>query len=155
MVINGSATPSERRDRLCGGFAAADGALHVAVPLGGALGTGPVQAPDRRAPGLAVGRPDARREVRAVAAAGELLGHPVLLDVLLGTGRRPAEVADEAAEHGLPPLGRAAAGPDARLFALQETQQDTRRAGRRRGVEGHLHRSGIRGGLPVEPVLTP
>src|SRR5580693_9701182 len=116
-------------DRVCGGFAAADGAFHVAVPLRGALGAGPVDASDRRAPRLAVGRPDSGREVRAVTAAGELLGHPVPLEILLRAGGRLAEVADEAAQHGVPPLGRAAAGPDARLLALQEAHQDAGPAG--------------------------
>src|SRR5580700_1480275 len=122
---------SKCADRVCGGFTAADGAFHVAVPLRGALGAGPVDAPDRSAPRLAVGRPDSGREVRAVTAAGELLGHPVPLDVLPGACRRLAEVADEAAEDGLPPLRRAPARPDARLFALQEAHQDAGRAGRR------------------------
>src|SRR5580700_107679 len=102
-------------DRVRGGFAAADGAFHVAVPPRGALGAGPVDAPDRRAPRLAVGGPDAGREVRPVTAAGVLLGHPVPLEVLHGTCRRRAEVADEAADHGLPPVRRATARPAARL----------------------------------------
>jgi hypothetical protein len=67
---------SQCAGRVSSGFTAADGAFHVAIPLRGALGAGPVDAPDRRAPRLAVGRPDSRSEVRAVAAAGELLGRP-------------------------------------------------------------------------------
>src|SRR5215470_1387357 len=110
-----------------GGFAAADGALHVAVPPGGTLGTGPVDASGWFAPRLAVGRPDSRCEVRAVAAAGELLDHPVPLDVLLGPAGRIAEVADEAADHGIAPLGLAAVRPDARFLALKEAHQDAGR----------------------------
>src|SRR6516225_5092854 len=146
---------SERGDRLRGRLAAADGALHIAIPLRGALGAGPVDAPGRRAPRLAVGGPDARCEVRAVAAAGELLGHPVPLDVLPGAGRRLAEVADEGADHGVAPFGLAAAGPAARLPALDEAHQDAGPARWRRVVEGHLHRSGIRDGLPVQPAVAP
>src|SRR5215813_13779979 len=111
--------------------AAADGALHVAVPPGGALRTGPVDAPDRCSPCLAVGRPDARCEVRAVAAAGELLGHPVPLDVVLGPAGRAAEVADETADHRLPPFGLAAARPRPRLLALKEAHQHPGPTGRR------------------------
>src|SRR5215510_593440 len=122
---------AERGDRLRGGFAAADGALHVAVPPGGTLGTGPVDASGRCAPPLAVGRPDSRCEVRAVAAAGELLGHPVPLDVLLGPAGRAAEVADETADHRLPPFGLAAARPRPRLLALKEAHQHPGPTGRR------------------------
>ena len=89
--------------------------------------------------------------MRAVTAAGELLGHPVPLDVLLRAGRGLAEVADEAANHGRLPLSLVAARPDARLLTLKEARQHAGRAQRRKVVEGHLHRSGIRGGLPVEP----
>src|SRR5271170_4546107 len=102
---------SKRADRVRSGFAAADGAFHVAIPLRRVLGAGPVDAPDRRAPRLAVGRPDSGREVRAVTAAGELLGHPVPLEVLRGARRLLTEVADEAAEHGFASLGRAEARP--------------------------------------------
>src|SRR5580704_5657308 len=130
---------SQGGDRVCGGFTTTDGAFHVAVPLWRTLGAGPVDTPDRCAPRLAVGRPDSRCEVRAVAAAGEFLGHPVTLDVLFRTCRGLAEIADEAADYCLLPLGMAAARPYARLFALQETHQDAGRAGRRRIVEGHLH----------------
>src|SRR5712691_10979391 len=63
----GSHQVSEGGDRICGGFTAADGAFHVAVPLWRAFGAGPVDAPDRCAPRLAVGRPDSRCEVRAVS----------------------------------------------------------------------------------------
>ena len=128
-TVPGSRGLSERSDGLRGGFAAADGALHVAVPLGGTLSAGPVDASGGCAPRLAVGRPDSRCEVRAVAAAGELLGHPVPLDVLLGARRRLSEVPDEAADHGIAPLGLAAARLDARFLALKEAHQDAGRAG--------------------------
>src|ERR1700683_1759976 len=129
--VPGSQERSERGDRLRGGFAAADGASDVAVPLGGALGAGPVDAPARCAPRLAVGRPDSGCEVRAVAAAGELLGHPAPLEVLLGLARGVAEVPGEAADHGLAPFGLAAARPHARLLAFDEAHQDAGLAGRR------------------------
>src|SRR5262249_59419658 len=107
------------------------GAPRREVPRGGPLGTGPLDARGRCAPPLAVGRPASRCEVRAVAAAGELLGHPVPLDVLLGPAGRIAEVADEAADHRLPPFGLAAARPRARLLALNEAHQHAGPTGRR------------------------
>src|SRR5580658_2219257 len=122
---------SKCADRVRGGFAAADGTFHVAIPLRGVLGAGPVDAPDRRAPRLAVGRPDSGAEVRAVTSAGELLGHPVPLEILRGARRLLTEVADETADHGRLPLGWAATRPAARRFALQETHQHAGRTGRR------------------------
>src|SRR6202035_4372950 len=94
------------------------------VPPGGILSARPVDASGRCAPRLAVGRPDSRCEVRAVAAASELLGHPVPLSVLLGPACSIAEVSGEAADHGLSPLGHATARPRARLLALKEAHQD-------------------------------
>jgi hypothetical protein len=55
-LVLGSHGLSERGDRLRGGLATADGAFHVAVPFGGVLCAGPVDAPDRFAPRLAVNR---------------------------------------------------------------------------------------------------
>ena len=78
-----------------------------------------------------------------------------MADVPLGARRRLAEVADEAADHRLLPFGLIAACPHAGLKALEEAHQDTGAARRRRIVECHLHRSGVRGGLPVEPGVTP
>ena len=105
------APPGHRvRDRLAG----AHRALHVAVPDGRGLGAGPVDPADGLAQGMAVRRPHARREVGAVAAAGELLGHPVALEVLDRCQRTRAEVAGEALEHralaGRPARGGRSAG---------------------------------------------
>src|SRR5437867_3382674 len=98
-------------------------AVHVAAPLGGGLGTGPVNRADRLAQRVAVARPHAGCEVGAVAAARPLLLRPVELDVVAGVGRAWAEEAHERVDHRLPAFGERHARQAPGLVALEEAEQ--------------------------------
>src|SRR5689334_15276454 len=85
-----------------GAFAARERAVHVAIPYGGGLGSGPVDAADRLAQrGTELG-PHARREVRAVTTSRPLLGRPVSFDEVDRLRRALTEIAGERREHRAP-----------------------------------------------------
>ena len=94
--------PIEGVEGLAGGPATgADRPVHVVVPLLGDLRAGPVDATDRLGERLAVLGPHARTQAAAVAAAGELLLGPVLLEVV----ERLARPGDRSTSPGRPPRG--------------------------------------------------
>src|SRR5260370_3259882 len=76
-------------------LAGLDRAVHVAAPLGRGLGARPVQQAGRAAQRRPELGPGARREVRAVAAAGPRVGGPVVLGVVGPPGGGGPEVPGE------------------------------------------------------------
>src|SRR6516162_11153074 len=119
-----------------GAAAGADGAVHVAVPDVGGFGAGPVDAADGCGEGLAVLGPHAGAEAASVAAAGELFGHPVLLDDVERLGGLVAEVLHQGAGDQLAALLRGHVGGGAGVGAFEEADQHAA-GGVGRGVVEH------------------
>src|SRR5947209_1637312 len=138
-----------------GALARLERALHVAVPLRRRLGPRPVQPSDWRAQGLAIRGQHTRRQESRVAAARVFLLCPGELDVLLRNTRPLAKVAREAIQNFSAALLDAPPAPAPAFLALDEAEQDARRAGWRRVVEGDAHRAGIAGHLAGQPLCAP
>src|SRR5438094_4107243 len=117
-------TSGEAGEDLGGGpLARLHGAVHVAPPLGGGLGAGPVDRADRLAQRVAVAGPHAGREVGPVAAARPLLLRPVELDVVARLGRTRAEEAHERVDHRPPAFRRGHAREAPGLVTFEEAEQ--------------------------------
>src|SRR5699024_7583693 len=114
-----------------------------------------MDAAERLAQGMTERRPRARREVCAVAATREFLGHPIAFMVFDRAGALGSESVWKAI--GQPRATAVAAGlrPRTRVVPLQETQHDAPRIARRGAVDRHLDRAGVCPKLPVEPLVTP
>src|SRR5699024_6623212 len=97
----------------------------------------------------------ARREVCAVAATREFLGHPIAFIVFDRVGGLGTEIVLKAIDQHRATVVAAGLRPRTRVVPLQETQHDAPRIARRGAVERHLDRAGVCPKLPVEPLVTP
>jgi hypothetical protein len=114
-----------------------------------------VETADGLTEGIAERGPDSWWEVAGVAAPAVLLVGPGVLQQLPGLTGPFAEEVDQAGEDAGPPVGPAAAGPDAGLLALDEADQHPRRPVLGTVVVDDRDRAAVADGEPGQPLLAP
>src|SRR5581483_5932704 len=151
--VTAGSEPVEDLDR--GPLAGADGAVHVAVPVRGRLGAGPVDAAHRLAKPRAVGGVEPGRRDADRAAAGPELGRPRGLEVLVRRARPRAEPPRELVQDRAAALGAREPREGARGVAADEAEDDPRLPARRRVVHGEPDRALEVDHAPREAVVAP